>query len=111
VRVSTFKDITANGDVYGNRHYLWDTLSNNKNNVVCLLKARIMKPAETAIARKRLCRHFRCWAVATTHMHATIKELLEAVFSVRFVPRLYNKRELPLQKSIETALSRVGGGC
>jgi hypothetical protein len=27
VTVSTFKDITANSDVYENRHYLWDTLS------------------------------------------------------------------------------------
>jgi hypothetical protein len=27
VTISTFKDITANGDVYENRHYLWDTLS------------------------------------------------------------------------------------
>jgi hypothetical protein len=26
VTVSTFKDITANGNVYENRHYLWDTL-------------------------------------------------------------------------------------
>jgi hypothetical protein len=24
---STFKDISANGDVYENRHYLWGTLS------------------------------------------------------------------------------------
>jgi hypothetical protein len=28
MRISTFQDITVNGDVYENRHYLWDTLSN-----------------------------------------------------------------------------------
>jgi hypothetical protein len=27
VTASTFKNITANGDVYENQHYLWDTLS------------------------------------------------------------------------------------
>jgi hypothetical protein len=33
------------------------------------------------------------------------------VFSVLFVPRLYNEDQLPLQGSLETADSRVGGWC
>jgi hypothetical protein len=33
--------------------------------------------------------------MAATDMHATIGELLEAAFSVRSVPRLYNEDQLP----------------
>jgi hypothetical protein len=39
--------------------------------------------------------------------HATIVELLEAVFSVRSVPRLYNEG----QRSLEMTVRRVGGWC
>jgi hypothetical protein len=42
-------------------------------------------------------------------MHATKEEMLEAVFSVRSMPRLYTRAQLPLQKSLETAVGRVGG--
>jgi hypothetical protein len=42
---------------------------------------------------------------------AIIKELVQAVFSVRSVPRLYNKGQLPLAESLETAVRRVGGWC
>jgi hypothetical protein len=37
------------------------------------------------------------------------KELLDAVFSVRSVPRLYNEDQLPLQESRDDR--RVGGWC
>jgi hypothetical protein len=40
--------------------------------------------------------------------HATTEELLEAVFSVRSVPSLYNKGQLPLEVSLETAVKRIG---
>jgi hypothetical protein len=46
--------------------------------------------------------------------HATIEELLEALFSVRSIPRLYNESQLPLEQSLETletAVKRVGGRC
>jgi hypothetical protein len=36
VTVPAFKDITANDDVYENRHYLWDTLSNISQDDVCV---------------------------------------------------------------------------
>jgi hypothetical protein len=32
--------------------------------VAYLLKAKIVKPAETAVARKWLCKHARCYAMA-----------------------------------------------
>jgi hypothetical protein len=70
--------------------------------VACLLKSRIVKPAETTVARERLCKHACCHTMAVTDMHATTEELLEAVFSLWSVPRLYNEGQLPL---------RVGGWC
>jgi hypothetical protein len=33
------------------------------------------------------------------------------VFSVRSFPRLYNKDQVPLEESLETAVRRVGGLC
>jgi hypothetical protein len=37
--------------------------------------------------------------MAATDKHATTEELLEAVFSVRSVPRLYTGGQLPLEES------------
>jgi hypothetical protein len=45
--------------------------------------------------------------MAATDMHATIEELLEAVFSMQSMPRLYNEGQLPLWESPETAVRRV----
>jgi hypothetical protein len=36
---------------------------------------------------------------------------MEEMFSVRYVPRLYNEDQLPLRESLETAIGRVGGWC
>jgi hypothetical protein len=47
--------------------------------------------------------------MAATDTHATIEELLEAVFCVRYVPRLYNECQLSLKESLETAVRRAGG--
>jgi hypothetical protein len=44
-------------------------------------------------------------------MAATVEEMLEAVFSVRYVPRLYNEVQLPLDESLEPEVRRVGGWC
>jgi deoxyribodipyrimidine photolyase-like uncharacterized protein len=44
-----------------------------------------------------------------TDKHAAIKELLEALFSVRSVPRPYNEDKLPLRGSLEAAVRRVRG--
>jgi hypothetical protein len=49
--------------------------------------------------------------MAATDTYATIEELLEAVFSVRSMPTLYNEVQLPLEKSLETAVRRVGVSC
>jgi hypothetical protein len=38
-------------------------------------------------------------------MYATIKELLEVVFSVLSVLRLYNEEQLPLRDSLESVVS------
>jgi hypothetical protein len=37
--------------------------------------------------------------------------MLEEVFSVRALPRLYNEDKLPLQGSLEMAVRSVGGWC
>jgi hypothetical protein len=39
--------------------------------------------------------------MAARNMHATIEELLEAVFSVRSVPKPYDDDKLPLLVSLE----------
>jgi hypothetical protein len=44
-------------------------------------------------------------------MHATIEEMLEMLFSVWSMPRLYNEDQLPVEESLETAVRRVGGWC
>jgi hypothetical protein len=45
---------------------------------------------ETAVARERICKHTHCKAMAhTSHVVATIEELLEAMFSLQSVLRLY----------------------
>jgi hypothetical protein len=38
-----------------------------------------------------------------------MEKLLEAVLSARSVPRLYNKDQQPLEKSLERAVTRAGG--
>jgi hypothetical protein len=48
--------------------------------------------------------------MAARDTHAKI-ELLEAVLSVRSVPRLYDEGQLPLEKILETAVRRVRGWC
>jgi hypothetical protein len=49
--------------------------------------------------------------MTATNKHSTIEELLEALLSVRSVPKLYNEGQLPLEESLETAVRRVGGWC
>jgi hypothetical protein len=44
-------------------------------------------------------------------VHLDWLTLLGEMFSVRFVPRLYNEEQLRLQESLETAVRRVGGWC
>jgi hypothetical protein len=63
--------------------------------MTCLLKAGIAEPKETAVAREWLCKHV---SMATnSHDHSnrytntTIEELLEAVFSVRSMPTIYEE--------------------
>jgi hypothetical protein len=48
---------------------------------------------------------------ARTAAFPKIKELLEVVFSVRSTLSLYNEGQLPLRKSLEMAVRRVGGWC
>jgi hypothetical protein len=63
-----------------------------------------MGDSKTAIAREQLCGHFV--SPATTE-HA----IMEEMFPVRFVLRLYNEDQLPLRVSLETAVRRVGCWC
>jgi hypothetical protein len=64
--------------------------------VACLLNARTVMPAETAIARKWLSRRH---TKAATDTHVTVEELLEAVFSVRYVP---SPAALPVSPSLQS---------
>jgi hypothetical protein len=71
--------------------------------VARLLKDVSVKLVETAVARERLCKHAlaRQWlsirhVIAATVTHAIMEVLLEVVFSVRSVQRLYNENHLPL---------------
>jgi hypothetical protein len=62
-------------------------MNRTDHTVASLLKARIVKPVETVVARQRSnIRH----VIAATDAHA----IREAVFSVRSVPRLYNEDQL-----------------
>jgi hypothetical protein len=68
--------------------------------VTCPLKARIVEPEETAVARQWLRKHvFTATKHVTTatNTHATSEELLEAAFSVRSVPTqiLLGDNDLP----------------
>jgi hypothetical protein len=47
--------------------------------------------------------------MATKDMHATIEELLEAVFFVWSVLRLHNEGQLLLEESLEMAVKGAGG--
>jgi hypothetical protein len=47
--------------------------------------------------------------MAATDTHPITEELLEMVFSVRSMPRLYNKGQLPLEENLEMAVRTVGG--
>jgi hypothetical protein len=49
--------------------------------------------------------------MVATDTHATIEKMFKAVLSVRSVTRLYNEGQLPLEKSLEKAIRRVGGWC
>jgi hypothetical protein len=73
-----------------------------------LLKARIVKPAETALAIQW---HSSRCVLAARDTHATIEEVLEEGFSVRSVPRLYNEDQWPERESAETAFRRAGDWC
>jgi hypothetical protein len=71
--------------------------------VSCLLKARIVKTAKSAVAREQLCNMpvARQWLsnrhmTAATDTHATTEEPLESVFSLRSLSRLNNEKQLLL---------------
>jgi hypothetical protein len=74
------------------------------NVLACLPKARIT--AKPAVASEQLCKQtaarrwlISCHVIATTDTHATMEELLDAVFSVRSVPRLYDEDWLKFENS------------
>jgi hypothetical protein len=79
-----------------------------KHTVPSLLKTRSVKPAETAIAREQLCKHalVRQWlsshyVMAPTDTHTIIEDLLEAMFSVRSVARLFAEAQLSLPVNLD----------
>jgi hypothetical protein len=51
------------------------------------LNGGIVETEETAVARQRRDRHLS----AATDTHTTLEKLLEAMFSVWYVPRLYRE--------------------
>jgi ribosome-interacting GTPase 1 len=67
------------------------------------LKVGIVEQDETAIVRQW---HGRCVSIAM-NSHAAIEELLEAVFSLQFLLKLYSKNQGKklLSRSSESAVS------
>jgi hypothetical protein len=65
----------------------------------------------TALVSKFSVNNGRYYAMAAADTHATTGKLLEAMFSVRPLPRLYNDGQLPLETSLETAVRRAEGWC
>jgi hypothetical protein len=49
--------------------------------------------------------------MAATNTNATIEELLEAVFSVRSVQKLYNEGQLPLERCLGMRVRIVEVSC
>jgi hypothetical protein len=49
--------------------------------------------------------------MAPENTQATTEELLDVVFSVWSIPRLYNEGQLPLEESLLTTVRRVEGWC
>jgi hypothetical protein len=47
----------------------------------------------------------------TTGAHTTMEKLLEAVFSMRLLPRLYDEEQLRLQQNLGPVVRRVGVWC
>jgi hypothetical protein len=61
------------------------------------------------VVRRRLCKQRSL--LAKTDTHATTKDLLEVVFSVRSLARLYNEEQHLLRESLDAAVRRVGDWC
>jgi hypothetical protein len=77
-----------------------------KRTVAYLLRARTVKPTETAVVGNGFVNtvvagqwHSSRYVLAPTHLHATIEELLEAMFSMRCMLRLYITRKIAKQGS------------
>jgi hypothetical protein len=64
--------------------------------VTCLLKARIVKPAERAIAREWFCKNV---FIVTKYACNNKRAVGGGFFSVGSVPELYNEGQLPLRAS------------
>jgi hypothetical protein len=62
------------------------------------MKARIADPEKTSISRQQHGNH----AIAVTNNHKTTKKLLEAMFSMRYVQRLYkgNQQEIGVEPPV-----------
>jgi hypothetical protein len=69
--------------------------------VTCPLKPRIMESEEPAVASERLSKH----VFLATDMRTTIQELLEAVFSVRSTPAMYQGLTLRVSSEQEVSAS------
>jgi hypothetical protein len=62
------------------------------------LKTIIKEPEETIIAREQLCKRFhgnQLTGDRSHNTHAKLEELMEAVFSVESIPRLYTEAVSP----------------
>jgi hypothetical protein len=104
----------------GNVNSAWtpDSIALKLGTVARLLKAELWSrqrqpllgngSAYTPVARQWLIRRH---VMSATGTQATVDELLEAMFSVRSMPRLHNEDQMPLRESLETRVRRVGDLC
>jgi hypothetical protein len=73
---------TATVEIARNQHHINILIYN-----MTAEKARELEPEETSVALQRLSEHVSL----ASYRLATIEEILEGVFSVRSMPRLYNE--------------------
>jgi hypothetical protein len=58
----------------------------------------------TAVARRQLCGQ-------VVSLETKQDAIMMVTFSVRYMPKLYNENQMPLQDSLEMAVRRVEGWC
>jgi hypothetical protein len=79
------------------------SIYNSLDVVTWQLKAGILEQIDATIARQRCCKHVS----AATDMHATVEKLLDAMFFVWAVPRLYIEDQTEAKESVRAGVLKT----